>query len=52
MPIEIIRTFYTSVRGDGTARLSEGRALRCTKCGEIFLTKKEFKEHDCKPAHK
>ncbi len=45
--IETIRTFTGVVRQEGRAVVTEGRALRCTDCGLITVTKKEMSTHTC-----
>jgi hypothetical protein len=42
---QIIKTIYTVLRSNGTHRTTEGRALRCKVCGDVFTNKEKAKAH-------
>lgn len=42
---EIIKTMYAVERSQGRYRMTEGRALRCKFCGDVFVNKEEAKAH-------
>jgi uncharacterized C2H2 Zn-finger protein len=43
--IELIRTFWSKIRGRGKVVVVEGLIYKCTKCHLIFLTKNEGERH-------
>lgn len=42
---EVIKTMYAVQRSEGRYRMTEGRALRCKVCGDVFVDIQEAKAH-------
>ena len=42
---EVIKTMYAVERSQGSYRMTEGRALRCKVCGDVFVNIQEAKAH-------